>query len=201
MNYIIEDNIDFNQILMKALCTNDTDTTDDTVDKCLISNNPLNNEYITLKCNHKFNYSNIFQEIYRQKKKTNVLEIQNLAYNELKCPYCRNIQKGILPYNSEFPKVKNVNWPPSKAYHGPNNCHYQIKSGKRKGENCNTSCMNHYCRKHSNPIYQKLRRTLKICKGIIKSGKRKGQTCKYTVKNSQKTGDFCKIHALKKDNK
>ena len=85
------------------------------------SNEIVNNEY----------YKSIFEEVTKQKKGS-LLETQKLAKNQIKCPYCRNIQKGILPYNSEFPKVKNVNWPPSKAYHGPNNCHYKIKSGKRK---------------------------------------------------------------------
>ena len=192
MNYIMEDGFDFNKILMEAVCSNDKESEKNT---CLISQNLLNNSYITLQCNHKFNYSEIFHEICKQKKKPNLLEIQKLSKYELKCPYCRYVQKGILPYNSEFKKVKYVNWPPTQAYSNKT-CQYKVKSGKNKGKLCNIKCMKDYCWKHNTT-----RQSKPICKGIIKSGKRKGQQCIYIAQNSTETGDFCKIHAPKKDNK
>ena len=95
MNYILEGNLDFNSELVKAICYDN----DDKIQKCLISNDKLEADHVTLKCNHKFNYINIFSEIFKQKKQENSLETQKLNKFQIKCPYCRNIQNGI--YNQE----------------------------------------------------------------------------------------------------
>jgi len=192
MNYIIEDGIDFNKILMEAVCSDDKESKND---KCLISQNPLNTHCVTLQCKHKYNYSEIFNEICKQKKHANILEIQRLGLYQIKCPYCRSIQNGLLPYHSKFEKLRYVNWPPKQAYSNKT-CQYKVKSGKNKGKSCNIKCLIDYCWKHNTNHENKI-----ICKGILKSGKRKGQQCTYIVRNSTKTGDFCKIHAPKKDKK
>ena len=193
MNYIVEDNIDFNTVLMEAICKDDDINV---TNRCLISNNPLNEVSITLKCNHQFNYNEIYKEVYKQKKTPNVLEIQKLGSDEIKCPYCRTVQKGLLLYHPDFKKVKNVNWPPHKAYSN-NKCKYQKKTGKNKGISCDKPCFVNYCWKHKSHNNE----PLPICKGIIKSGKRKGQSCVYVIRDPNNTGEFCKIHAQKKDNK
>ena len=48
-------------------------------EKCLISDDPLEEDHITLKCGHKFNYSPIYNEIKNQKCKRNRYEIQKLS--------------------------------------------------------------------------------------------------------------------------
>lgn len=193
MNYIIEDGIDFNKILMEAVCSDDKESKKD---KCLISQNPLNTNHVSLECKHKFNYSDIFNEVCKQKKHKNLLEIQQLGLYQIKCPYCRSIQNGLLPYHRDYDRILYVNWPATQAY-SDKTCQYQIKYGKNKGKCCDIKCLGDYCWKHDNT-----NRTNKpICKGILKSGKRKGQQCTYIVRNSTETGEFCKIHAPKKDNK
>ena len=66
---------DFNNQLMELLCEEDTQ---DTANYCLISNGLLEEDYIKLACNHKFNYDPIFNEVQNQKKYTS-LETQRLA--------------------------------------------------------------------------------------------------------------------------
>ena len=63
MNYIIEDDIDFFKELNEDLKIDKV--SDENV--CLISNLPLTDNYITLKCNHKFNLLPLFNEVCKQK--------------------------------------------------------------------------------------------------------------------------------------
>ena len=68
---------------------------------------------------HLFNYSAIFKEIKNQKKNPTYLETQKLSTKQIKCPYCRNIQNGLLQsyprnyvftlnYHSEFLTAINL---------------------------------------------------------------------------------------------
>ena len=100
--------------------------------------------------------------------------------NQIKCPYCRSVQNGILPYTGLFSKTKGINWPPKYSY-STKKCVALIKSGKRKGERCNVYCFKDKCYLHDK---------IKICKGVFKSGKNKGKSCTYKAR----VGDFCKIH-------
>ena len=189
MNYIVEGQINFNDILMQELCKENKKIKSEEL--CLISSNPLNNNYIELNCKHKFNYENILNEIINQKKKNNFLEIQRLKKNQIKCPYCRNIQNTILPYQKPYEKIKNVNWPPHLSMTN-NKCTYKFKSGKRKGMSCNSGCMVYnneipYCWKHKNNNNQQSQ----MCPGIIKTGKNKGKKCRYKISTID---GFCKYH-------
>jgi hypothetical protein len=109
--YNIEGGIDFFNELYKSLDLNDNDN-DNSV--CLITNEPLKDRYITLKCNHKFNYIPLFNDIYNHKLKFNNLEGINsrLSSNEIRCPYCRKKQEGVLPYYEDLvlKKVNGVNF-------------------------------------------------------------------------------------------
>ena len=102
----------FNKELLELLCQNDTDTEIEEVSTCLISNLPLQCNHITLSCGHKFNYKSIFSEVKNQKRYSH-LETQKLKSNQIKCPYCRNIQNKILPYISieEVNKIRGINYP------------------------------------------------------------------------------------------
>ena len=139
----LDDNTsNFQMELLQML--NDEINEDDSV--CLISNQPLEENPIKLVCGHKFNYDSIFNEI-KSQKNVNHLETQKLYHNELKCPYCRTVQKGLLPSRENYPNVSGVNWPKKYQYRA-NKCEYIYLSGKRKGISCGRKCFNKYCEAH-----------------------------------------------------
>ncbi len=65
MNYKLEGDSNFNDLLMEAICDEKDENANVT---CLISNVPLEEYHIKLDCNHGFNYTPLFKEIVRQKK-------------------------------------------------------------------------------------------------------------------------------------
>jgi len=148
--------IDFYSELKKELSV-------DTTNKeqcCLITQMPLSDNYITLECNHTFNYIPLYNEVVKQKSCLNSLETTRLKINEIKCPYCRNINKKILPFIdiSGVNMVKGVNYPKHltmKLY----SCEWIFKTGKNKGICCNKSAFKTdngiYCDKHSNALIKK----------------------------------------------
>jgi hypothetical protein len=91
---------------------NETSETNENNEKCLISNELLSVNYITLECNHKFNFTELYNEVIEQKTKK-ILDNSKLKLNEIKCPYCRNVTPNILPffkyYNNKL--IKGVNYP------------------------------------------------------------------------------------------
>lgn len=144
MNYIIEDNIDFYKELEKSPITD--------ISKCLISHTILDNNHITLPCNHTFNYKPLFYEVSNQKK-YNHLEIIHLKENQIKCPYCRSVSEKLLPYYQcyNIPLIRGVNYPYKFAMI-THKCQYIYKSGKKSGHLCNDSACNTnhgiLCNKH-----------------------------------------------------
>ena len=64
MNYKIESNIDFYAELNKELNDNNINSEKQ---HCLLSNNILEDNYITLDCSHSFNYLPLYNEICEQK--------------------------------------------------------------------------------------------------------------------------------------
>jgi len=141
---------DFNQQLY-LMMSQEKDEEEENDNKCLITNIPLKSNFINLICGHKFNYSSIFKEIQKQKCSHNHLEVTRLKKNEIKCPYCRTIQKGLLPYCNGFLKIKGVNHP-EKLQFLPNECKYKFASGKKKGNPCLKKCANEYCKSHQRII-------------------------------------------------
>ena len=187
-NYVMEGGTNFQNLLMEAICAPDNSNQK----LCLISNEPLHLQHVTLRCKHSFNYNPLFKEIMKQKKTTNILETQKLKQNQLKCPYCRLIQNSILPYNEKLrKKVVGVNWPPSISMPA-NICSAILKSGKRAGSSCGRPCFDKYCSIHKKYTLTNEPPAAK-CSQILKSGKRKGQQCK----NKAKTHGFCGIHIPK----
>jgi len=100
-----------NTELFKEMLTleSDEETGNDDTKMCLISMLPLDNHYITLECGHTFNYDPLFKDVYNHKKKFLRLESRSLKPNELRCPYCRNIQTKLLPLNPGSPLIYGVN--------------------------------------------------------------------------------------------
>lgn len=108
--YNIEGNINFYDELFKSL---DADS-DDEATLCQITSFPLEQNSVTLECNHKFNYEPLYKEICRQKfnfktydfnmlTKQDQIKVKNSNLDYfIKCPYCRNIQFTVLPYYQEL---------------------------------------------------------------------------------------------------
>jgi hypothetical protein len=120
-NFDKDTNNYFYSELLKILNTNATASEDKNTivsvsntanDVCLITQEKLHPNHVTLNCNHKFNYVPIYNEIVNQKnKQNNVYEITKLSYYQIKCPYCRSITNKLIPY-IPYPSVrviKNVN--------------------------------------------------------------------------------------------
>lgn len=110
MVYKIEGNINFYESLINSL---DEDSDDDEL-LCKISGYPLENNVVTLECNHKFNYKPLYKEICKQKFEFKTYDVHLLSKKEqikmhdlridffIKCPYCRCAQFNILPYYEEL---------------------------------------------------------------------------------------------------
>ena len=111
MNYVIEGNINFYDELYKLLDKDEVETEIEANNNfCLITNLPLTETHIKLVCGHTFNYEPLFNDISIHKKKHNTMERLMLKANQLRCPYCRNIQDTLLPKIDGFPDVHGVNF-------------------------------------------------------------------------------------------
>jgi len=162
MKYNIENNIDFYKELYNSLDeTNEPlentskkkEVLDD--DVCLISNQPLKEKFVELKCGHKFNYDPLYKDIFNFKKKFNFMESMKtkLQQNQLRCPYCRNVQNELLPYYECFgyPKEHGVNFfDANKSIYGyydgvdsNHQCQYQVVTIDSSGNHHSFQC-NHF---------------------------------------------------------
>lgn len=114
---------------------------------CLISNNILEKNHITLDCNHKFNYIPLHNELLYQKKKK-ILDNKNLEINEIKCPYCRNITNKLIPYYKYYNinRLTGINYPENYCMK-INECSYIKNNIKCTNSACNTS-YGLFCNKH-----------------------------------------------------
>ena len=111
VKYNIEGGLDFYTELYKSL---DIEEGEEDENKCLITNQPLTDKYVTMECGHKFNYIPLFNDLVNHKTKFNFMEgtFSKLTTNEIRCPYCRTKQNYLLPYYEEFglAKVNGVNF-------------------------------------------------------------------------------------------
>lgn len=208
--------------LLKILNTNATATEDDleaevknTIvsntanDICLITQEKLHPNHVTLNCNHKFNYVPIYNEIVNQKnKQNNVYEITKLSHYQIKCPYCRSITNKLIPY-IPYPSVRviknvnsyittNYNKNPeyflhvAKCSHGNNTDNHCQKYGLYYENENVLLCPQHYklyTIKQKTGNKKNIKGVTKCsktdgskigCCAIIKSGKNMGKTCGKT---------------------
>ena len=128
MKYIIEGDIDFYSELNNSGDINSIIHTNETV--CLISKESLNDNFITLPCNHTFNYIPLYKEIILQKILPNSLEISRLSPHQIRCPYCRLTINNLLPYIplNNVEKITNVNYPSNKCMKHLD-CEQKLKNG------------------------------------------------------------------------
>ena len=105
---------------------------------CPINSLPFDENAITLPCNHKFNYTSLFDYIHTIKKGTNRYNSVHLRMNEIQCPMCRNISNKLLPF---IPYENNVRisgiTKPAKYCMAHKKCEVILRSGKNKGKPCN----------------------------------------------------------------
>jgi hypothetical protein len=103
-NYTISGNINF----YEELLNDDTDTIT-SVERCLISNEPLDITSIALPCGHKFNYEPLYNEILAQKTDLPFnINTFKLLTGHIKCPYCRAIHDALLPPAYGIQNVHNI---------------------------------------------------------------------------------------------
>jgi len=100
----------FEELLNQEEETEETEETEENI--CLITNEKLENNYIKLDCDHKFNYIALYNEVVYQKTKK-ILDNSRLKINEIKCPYCRDVTDKLLPYYKYYniPSVRGVTNP------------------------------------------------------------------------------------------
>ena len=117
-------------------------------EKCLISDELLDTNYITLECKHKFNYLELYNEIVEQKTKK-LLDNSKLKLNDIKCPYCRAITKNILPYFKYYNTkiIKGVNHPPDLSIK-LNECQYIEKNSELCRKNACITKFGVLCNNH-----------------------------------------------------
>lgn len=203
----------FFKTLYESLAKEDTNEEDEKV--CLISQEPLEDDFIKLDCGHRFNYKNLYHEVVMQKLKPSHNEVQRLRPSCIKCPYCREVQVGLLPQRSGYKVLYGVN-KPEKYIMKRNKCEYVFLSGKRKGKRCNTACINNYCKRCSCLLKRRKQKALEKdlvntvvknavdtyvdnerCNAILVSGKHKGERCKCKAKKN----GMCGRHRNVKNNK
>lgn len=139
--YTIEGGINFYESLYKSLDIEDLN--DEDINLCLITNQPLSAKFIKLDCDHKFNYIPLFLDIKNHKQKFNGMEGSSgkLNVDEIRCPYCRKKQKGLLPYYEEFgiDKTHGVNYVNPFANNNTSHANYKkceyIKLNPKYDEN------------------------------------------------------------------
>ena len=173
----MNDTNSFNDELMKLLL----EESDDNVETCLISGDILEDNNVKLECNHKFNYKDIYNEVYKQKLNHGIAKL-TVKTTQLKCPYCRNIQTGLLPYREGYSKVKYVNWPPSLMML-PDECSYTFSSGKRKGQSCGKKCSGKYCLSHEKIMLKREKKKLEKEKAKLEKAKAKAKSKLIKMKN------------------
>ena len=167
----MNDTLSFNEELMKLL---EEEEDSDQENNCLISGEKLDDNFISLECNHKFNYKYIYNEVHKQKTQPWHSEVNKVKNTQLKCPYCRNIQTGLLPFRNGFPKVKYVNWPPTLMML-PDKCIYTFASGKRKGQSCGKKCSGKYCLSHEKIMLNREKKQLEKEKAKLEKAKAKSK--------------------------
>lgn len=150
-NYIIEDGFDF-----WSEVNSEVDINDDNL--CMLTKTPLTDNYVTLPCGHKFNYTGLVKESASGKAPTRYRKHNFLHPGYTKCPYCRKHHYGLILWIPDH-NVKHIVGVTTMARNAlpMQQCTYVKKSGKSKGQQC-TSCLAYkskygvYCRTHQSKM-------------------------------------------------
>ena len=199
MNYILPNNIDFfKEINNISINENFNDISNNNI--CLITQEKLTDNFIKLPCNHTFNYMSIYNEILFQKNHINKrLESSKTSLYQIKCPFCRTIHNGILPYyeDNNIKIINGIN-SPYKYILSCYECNYFKRNNIKCNKKANCYKIGKYCNLHQKYLNKKEKNInnieLKYCKAILKTGKNKGQECKCKIKDNNQ---YCKRHTKK----
>jgi hypothetical protein len=157
MKYIIEGDIDFYSELNNSGDINSIISLNSPNElNCLISKEKLNDNFITLPCNHSFNYIPLYNEVILQKTMPNSLETSRLSPHQIRCPYCRTIVNKLLPYIplNNVEKIINVNYPLNKCMKHLD-CGKKLKNGNLCSKNAYKKNGQIYCDQHWKIINEK----------------------------------------------
>jgi hypothetical protein len=160
MKYIIEGDVDFYNELNNSGDINSIISLDETV--CLISKEVLTDNYITLPCNHAFNYIPLYKEVILQKISQNSLETSRLLPHQIRCPYCRLTVNNLLPYIplDKIEKIANVNFPLNKCMKHLD-CAQKLKNGNFCSKSAYKVNGQIYCEQHWKTINEKNKKNKK----------------------------------------
>lgn len=157
--YDIEGGIDF-----YAELAGEEDDSEETggknADVCTLTGCPLDDNHVALGCGHRFNYPAMFHEAAAQKAHQSSYgqDTVRLSLGEIKCPYCRRVNAGLLPYRPMpgFAKhTRGVNSPlhlcmPSQQ------CEWRLRGGASKGKACGapayTDQLGTHCPRHRKTV-------------------------------------------------
>ena len=184
---------------------------------CLLTKEPLHSIHVELVCGHKFNYIPLYREVIVQKtiglSPNGYYTSHSLKRNEIKCPYCRNVQDKLLPY-IEYDGVKKtygVNYPTKMSMTSQHCTHSAVNNANSKKGKKNASCKEfasechngiHLCKKHYHAHITPASETpsaetpsaetpdtTHICGVILRYGKNKGKMCTNST--------TCRVHLNK----
>ena len=105
---------------------------------CLVTGAPLTENHVTLACGHKFNYGAIYNELRLMREWSGrPYDTNYVGQREMRCPYCREITPGLLPYVPSIvdKRVSGVNAPQAFCI-GQVPCKHVLLRGQRKGQAC-----------------------------------------------------------------
>ena len=178
-NYVVEDGVN----LWKLISIDDTDDTDDADNFCLITNNNLEKNFVTLPCGHKFNYKSLLNE-FISLKEPNRYKRHKLKHGMSICPYCRQTHNGLLIHIPQEAGDKQIYGITTNSYKNAfphRECEYTYKTGKNKGLLCQSKHAfitndTTFCKKHRQ-IYLKQQDSLKLNETAL-------NTCPFLTTNT-----------------
>jgi hypothetical protein len=193
VKYVIEGGINFYEELYKSFDEEEADTDAKLNDEnqCQITGLPLTDKFVTMECNHKFNYTALYKDIYNQKfvfrsyTYSSLSDVDKEKFNDaktdyfIKCPYCRNIQFTMLPYYEDMVGIEKL---------------YGINS-LIKSENDKQFSIFNVSHNHSYSVYGYTFKKGNCCKvlGIV-DGKDILCSSKMTAQVDEMNKSFCSSH-------
>lgn len=187
MKHTIENSGSFSEIF------DSFSATPDFTNRCLISNDVLEDRRVTLPCNHAFNYVPLYNAILLEKEAPNNFR-SFLGRSELRCPYCREVFDRVLPYYERegVNRVRGVNANPPSSTMACFQCAHVFRG---KAHACpapaHITAAGTFCTKHAAAFANKqASQQCERCNAPLKS--KKGAKCQ----NRALPGGGCRRHPV-----
>lgn len=127
-----------NAALFAELLAGPPDPSPEDATQCLVTGEPLEPNHVTLDCGHKFNYLAMYNELKMLRTWAGrPYDTNYVTKSEIRCPYCRKVTKGVLPYvPTTVPELtRGLNSPQSQSI-GKCTCEHILSRRERKGQPC-----------------------------------------------------------------